>query len=397
MSLSRDFSKAIAAGDSKQVESMLSLGSVTFDANALIEAAAHGHTRIVELLFNHGARVDDVDSSGTTACHAAAKNGHVGVLELLVSRQANLAIQIADGLTALYLAIRYDHLHAVVFLIKAGSPLDSPTMVCMAAAMGTDVIQALIDRGIVMNALLTVDKETPCHYAASRLFSPPANTIAALRMLVQVCGIDLNARNRNGANCLHYAAYTDQRRVLRWLLAAGADVNVADNRGSTPLFSACARGRVENVLLLLAAGADVHTKNRDSDTPSLTSARLEDKTDAQSILHLLVASGANLDAKINRFRTAHETATARGLALPTDDEVACARRKIARAQLSIVSDRAFEVCTSLQSLGLDALSTCEILQNACGPLATTIPFHRWWQIATLVKHFIEIEKKHTNE
>jgi hypothetical protein len=36
---------------------------------------------------------------------------------------------------------------------------------------------------------------------------------------------------------------------------------------------------------------------------------------------------------------------------------------------------------------LDALQMCEILQQACGPVAPLIAFHHWWKIATTVKHF----------
>jgi hypothetical protein len=55
--------------------------------------------------------------------------------------------------------------------------------------------------------------------------------------------------------------------------------------------------------------------------------------------------------------------------------------------IDFVSDRARQVCIGLQSLRIDALQMCEVLQFACGAIAPLIPFHIWWKIATTVKHF----------
>ena len=64
------------------------------------------------------------------------------------------------------------------------------------------------------------------------------------------------------------------------------------------------------------------------------------------------------------------------------------RREIAKTRLDFVRERALQVCIGLHSRGLDALQMCEILMYACGTLASVIPFHHWWTIATTVKHFL---------
>jgi hypothetical protein len=74
-----------------------------------------------------------------------------------------------------------------------------------------------------------------------------------------------------------------------------------------------------------------------------------------------------------------------GSSTPAPVEVA--RRDIAKTRIDFVRDRALQVCIGLQSLRLDALQLCEILQFACGAIAPLIPFHIWWKIATTVKHF----------
>jgi hypothetical protein len=102
------------------------------------------------------------------------------------------------------------------------------------------------------------------------------------------------------------------------------------------------------------------------------------------ILNCFVAADADLDAMDNHGITVRQL-----LARWAIVDVESARRRIAKIRLDLVRNRAMQVCIGLQSLGLDALQMCEILQHACcrGRLAQLIPFHIWWKIATTVKHF----------
>jgi hypothetical protein len=65
---------------------------------------------------------------------------------------------------------------------------------------------------------------------------------------------------------------------------------------------------------------------------------------------------------------------------PTADEIAEARRRIARERVDLIRARAFEVCVALESLELPALLMCEILEFACAPFAACVPFHHKWNI-----------------
>jgi hypothetical protein len=107
-----------------------------------------------------------------------------------------------------------------------------------------------------------------------------------------------------------------------------------------------------------------------------------------TILNCFVAADANLDAMDNHGVTVRQL-LARLAIVIVDIDVESARRRIAKIRLDLVRNRAMQVCIGLQSLGLDALQMCEILQHACcrGRLAQLIPFHIWWKIATTVKHF----------
>jgi ankyrin repeat protein len=90
-------------------------------------------------------------------------------------------------------------------------------------------------------------------------------------------GADVRARNRRGAEPLHYAvdgvpgSHTWNPRaqaatVVR-LLAAGSDPNAADNSGVTPLHRAVRTRCAAAVKALLEGGADVQLKNRSGSTP----------------------------------------------------------------------------------------------------------------------------------
>ena len=51
-------------------------------------------------------------------------------------------------------------------------------------------------------------------------------------------GADVNAKDVDGINPLHYATWTDHKETVELLITNGADVNAKDGRGKTPLDSA---------------------------------------------------------------------------------------------------------------------------------------------------------------
>ena len=92
---------------------------------------------------------------------------------------------------------------------------------------------------------------------------------------------------------IHGAARFGDIEEVKQHLAAGTDVNEkADKIGLTPLHFASGEGHMEVVKLLIAKGADVDAKDNDGWTP-LISARTKE------IAELLIAKGADVDAKDN--------------------------------------------------------------------------------------------------
>ncbi|HWC75371.1 MAG TPA: ankyrin repeat domain-containing protein [Gemmatimonadales bacterium] len=112
--------------------------------------------------------------------------------------------------------------------------------------------------------------DTALHVAAAAYEREMARTLLAR-------GADVAARNRRGAQPLHYAADggpdaptwnpTAQATMIECLIAAGADPNAADKSGVAPLHRAV-RGRCASaVRALLANGAHPRGRNGSGSTP----------------------------------------------------------------------------------------------------------------------------------
>jgi hypothetical protein len=108
--------------------------------------------------------------------------------------------------------------------------------------------------------------DTALHMAAA------AFQCAAARLLVGR-GAALDAKNRRGAEPLHYAADANrwnpaaQSETIRYLLSEGANANARDANGATPLHRAVRTRSAMAVRALLAGGADVRVKNKNGSTP----------------------------------------------------------------------------------------------------------------------------------
>jgi ankyrin repeat protein len=393
--------------DRKKVRSLFASGQIQIDFDArvvrehddsqdIFQLAARLLPRdhdILEMILNAGANINGVDAQGQTACHSAVWLGDVKLLKFLHAHGADLGIADGHGRTPLDTAVfESDQRNAkfIETLVVLGAPIDpdDKLLACALAVVSTTCIQSLLDRGIAVSELRDQDGATPLHNA---LVDPPLNSSdsdAMLRMLINVCGIDIDARDCLGAtSCLRAAAFR-QVVKLRWLIEAGADIELAENGGSTPLQKAGWQLPILN--LLLAAGANVYARDEDGETACHLAVTHRDRQHAVSLVNALLASGdANdiLDEANLQGVTPRQLLAQRQLVVGDTEAVELARRDIARTRLDLVRRRALQVCIGLASLRLSALQTCEILVHACGRMATLVPFHQWWTLATAVKHF----------
>ncbi|KDQ17154.1 hypothetical protein BOTBODRAFT_105744, partial [Botryobasidium botryosum FD-172 SS1] len=87
-----------------------------------------------------------------------------------------------------------------------------------------------------------------------------------VRFLVDL-GVDVKAKDKDGRQALHHAAYWSQAgpipgsfdsrpEIMQILLDAGADLEAKDKYGDTPLSLASKNGRASSVRFLLERGAN---------------------------------------------------------------------------------------------------------------------------------------------
>jgi ankyrin repeat protein len=147
--------------------------------------------------------------------------------------------------------------------------------------------------------------DTALHVAAAAYRDQIARKLIA-------AGAKVRARNRRGAEPLHYAVDGGpgsrhwnpgaQAATVAALVAAGADPNAVDKSGVTPLHRAVRTRCTAAVKVLLESGADIRCKNKNGSTPMEIATRTtgrggsgapEAKAQQAEIVHLLELHGAS--------------------------------------------------------------------------------------------------------
>lgn len=146
-----------AQGDVKMVELLLQAGLKATDAEprrhvtALHNAAAQGHLALATLLIDQGAQVDAADWTGTTPLMAAAYFGQLETVRLLLARGAAADATARDGCTVLA-AAAYGGKSAIVqaLLARGASPgqacASGDTPLAIARRAGQGAVAALLER-----------------------------------------------------------------------------------------------------------------------------------------------------------------------------------------------------------------------------------------------------------
>lgn len=134
------------------------------------------------------------------------------------------------------------------------------------AALANDVeeLKSLLSLGAVLNCK-NGSGETPLHYACGK------GNVEAVRYLLAVDGIQVNAVNRGLYTPLHSAVTSGSLAVVQMILRAGGNVTMQDEEGDTPLHMACQSGNVQVVKAILEYvdyNEIFSCKNRKSLTPS---------------------------------------------------------------------------------------------------------------------------------
>jgi ankyrin repeat protein len=147
--------------------------------------------------------------------------------------------------------------------------------------------------------------DTALHMAAAAFRTGIVEDLIARRA-------DVRAKNRRGAEPLHYAVDggpdvsawnpTAQAKIIDRLIRAGADPNATDKSGVAPLHRAIRNGCADAVKALIDGGADPNAPNRNGSRPMALathntgksgSGSVEAKEQRERILRILEERGAS--------------------------------------------------------------------------------------------------------
>jgi hypothetical protein len=159
--------------------------------------------------------------------------------------------------------------------------------------------------------------DTALHMAAAAFRRPVAELLVAH-------GADCRAKNRRGAEPLHYAADanhwdpTAQAETIDYLVSVGADPNAIDQSGVAPLHRAVRTRSLPAVLALLDGGANPRAPNKAGSTPLHLAVQTTGRGGSGSeharqqqrgIIRLLLERGARPTDKDGRGKQVRQAAT----------------------------------------------------------------------------------------
>lgn len=136
------------------------------------------------------------------------------------------------------------------------------------------VIYQLLGRDANVKLQDNVDRRTPLHcLVATKANSDELVSRNHIMMLLQLHGVDVNAKDKEGKTALHIAVENNETKTVESLLSYGAAVNVRDNNNDTPLHLAIRNIDANASLipammkLLLTQGASIKLENNSDQRP----------------------------------------------------------------------------------------------------------------------------------
>jgi ankyrin repeat protein len=261
-------------------------------------AAEGGHDAVAAALLKAGSDVNAADTAGTTVLMLAARSGSVGTLNVLIEGGADVhAREKAMEQTALMFAAAANRAGAIELLLARGARVDATSKVVNLAAL---------------TAPSAAPGGAPAGGGQGRGRGAPAGVAGLDRPYTynELVGA------QGGLTPLLFALRQGHADAVEALVAGGADLNqVSAGDRTSPVLMAIINGHFDLAQQLVERGADVTRANQAGVTPLYATlniqwgpksmypqpqAYLQQKLSYLDLMRLLMAKGADVNARVNR-------------------------------------------------------------------------------------------------
>ena len=221
-------------------------------STVLLSATLYDQVEMVECLIQNGADVNAKGEDGATALHAAAFLGQYQVAKILIQNGADVNARNNDGETVI-----------------SGTMADWETTKFIAGILQLKLDREKVETGRDQTASFLRQQGAKAEFADPTgndiwTMAGAGNVQAVKEHLAK--GIDVDAKNKDGATALHIASLLGQYEIAELLIQRGADVNIKGNDGATALHAAVFLGQYREAKLLLENGVNANTRKNDGAT-----------------------------------------------------------------------------------------------------------------------------------
>lgn len=261
------------------------------------ETVQANYAKIIRLLLDHGADPNIPDSNGVTPLDIACYRNRISAVKALLNSHADLNYRDDFGKTPIEWASYYSYPEIVKMLLAHGAHVDAKRGLPEKKQLELD---RSLDNAITEHNITEV-KHLLSRGADPNCSLPFVEDLDHMEMAQLITPLFLSANSP---------------LITRLLLAKGADPNKCDDSKYTPLMAAVGSNYVqvtpfpvvpEVAQILIHHGAKVNTRDVNAQSDDDKTALMQ--TQNEACLHLLLAHGADINARNAEGRTALIMAT----------------------------------------------------------------------------------------